>query len=721
MVAQAFTTSATPGTLTSVAVWLRNNAGSTGTYTVTLNASAGGQPAAVLSTLASSVSVVPYYDGTPVITPGTAPALSPNTTYFIEISGSSGMVWKGGTSAPTTSVTPTPSFTSFASSDSGATWGSLTGVYRDATIVVNEQAAVPDAPTIGTATAGNTTASVAWTAPAGNGSAILDYTVTSTPASSPCSTAATTCTVSSLSNGTAYTFTVHATNVAGNSAESVPSSSVTPRSSGGGGGGTPPPPTPTDSPSPSASPSVTMTSSPTVVPAASSTASSAQVIPHASSGSPSPSRPAASPTAPMTAIASPATPSTAPTPAATLTPTAGVSAAPTRSATASHGSLLSGTSLFRQDAPAGPAMNLSVSLHVGGVITDKAVSVSAAGLKPGSTVQIQVYSAEQVIGSATADGSGSAVIAATMPSDLPPGTQTIMAVGTGPDGQPVQSVGGFDLASDGTITALAPPGQVADPIRPGSDELQRAIAAGKPLYSVALYPAVVATVAVAGVAVVGLAGAGGLVNNSAGRTSHSSSRGKLAGVVTKKLKALKPHADGIGDRSRTWALPLTAAMDRWIAKVPRHVGKYSELASRLLVDGSWARAMFGSAAFILWVAGVVLGLFSAASVHFQALPPTLPVMLAIIVLGILDAAAGATAWIVIAVAALLTGHVTTLADVRTLLGLFVVCASIPLLAQAGGIIADGSLGSSGRLCHATSVLGVRCCFHVQGVERAQRT
>ena len=717
MVAQAFTTSATPGTLTSVAVWLRNNAGSTGTYTVTLNASAGGQPAAVLSTLASSVSVVPYYDGTPVITPGTAPALSPNTTYFIEISGSSGMVWKGGTSAPTTSVTPTPSFTSFASSDSGATWGSLTGVYRDATIVVNEQAAVPDAPTIGTATAGNTTASVAWTAPAGNGSAILDYTVTSTPASSPCSTAATTCTVSSLSNGTAYTFTVHATNVAGNSAESVPSSSVTPRSSGGGGGGTPPPPTPTDSPSPS----VTMTSSPTVVPAASSTASSAQVIPHASSGSPSPSRPAASPTAPMTAIASPATPSTAPTPAATLTPTAGVSAAPTRSATASHGSLLSGTSLFRQDAPAGPAMNLSVSLHVGGVITDKAVSVSAAGLKPGSTVQIQVYSAEQVIGSATADGSGSAVIAATMPSDLPPGTQTIMAVGTGPDGQPVQSVGGFDLASDGTITALAPPGQVADPIRPGSDELQRAIAAGKPLYSVALYPAVVATVAVAGVAVVGLAGAGGLVNNSAGRTSHSSSRGKLAGVVTKKLKALKPHADGIGDRSRTWALPLTAAMDRWIAKVPRHVGKYSELASRLLVDGSWARAMFGSAAFILWVAGVVLGLFSAASVHFQALPPTLPVMLAIIVLGILDAAAGATAWIVIAVAALLTGHVTTLADVRTLLGLFVVCASIPLLAQAGGIIADGSLGSSGRLCHATSVLGVRCCFHVQGVERAQRT
>lgn len=89
----------------------------------------------------------------------------------------------------------------------------------------------PNAPTIGTATAGNASATVAFT-PAATGDPATSFTATSTPGSITGTGAASPITVSGLTNGTAYTFTVHGTNTAGNSAESASSNSVTP--TGGG-------------------------------------------------------------------------------------------------------------------------------------------------------------------------------------------------------------------------------------------------------------------------------------------------------------------------------------------------------------------------------------------------------------------------------------------------------------------------------------------------------
>jgi trimeric autotransporter adhesin len=88
----------------------------------------------------------------------------------------------------------------------------------------------PGAPTIGTATGGNASASVTFTAPTFTGrSAISTYTVTSSPGSITGTGASSPVTVSGLSNGTAYTFTVTATNARGlTSLPSAASNSVTP-------------------------------------------------------------------------------------------------------------------------------------------------------------------------------------------------------------------------------------------------------------------------------------------------------------------------------------------------------------------------------------------------------------------------------------------------------------------------------------------------------------
>ena len=87
----------------------------------------------------------------------------------------------------------------------------------------------PDAPTIGTATGGDTSASVPFTAPAGvGGSAITSYGVQSTPDGIQASGSSSPISVTGLTNGTPYTFAVWALNSYGPSAFSAASNSVTP-------------------------------------------------------------------------------------------------------------------------------------------------------------------------------------------------------------------------------------------------------------------------------------------------------------------------------------------------------------------------------------------------------------------------------------------------------------------------------------------------------------
>jgi len=196
----------------------------------------------------NSVTVTPAVAGAPTI--GTASAGNGEATVSW-----TAPAFDGGSPITGYEVTPyigtvAQTATVFDSTDTTQTVTGLTNgtTYKFTVAAVNElgfsgqsaksnaviPATVPDAPTIGTATAGNTQATVSWTAPASNGGLpVTSYVVTpyvNAVAQTPAvfNSTATTQTVTGLTNGTAYTFTVAATNGIGTGAESAPSNEVTP-------------------------------------------------------------------------------------------------------------------------------------------------------------------------------------------------------------------------------------------------------------------------------------------------------------------------------------------------------------------------------------------------------------------------------------------------------------------------------------------------------------
>jgi hypothetical protein len=91
----------------------------------------------------------------------------------------------------------------------------------------------PSAPTIGTATGGDTSASVAFTASSYIGKGTITYTATSSPGGLTATGASSPLTVTGLTNGTAYTFTVVGnTNYGVASVASAASNSITPAAQG---------------------------------------------------------------------------------------------------------------------------------------------------------------------------------------------------------------------------------------------------------------------------------------------------------------------------------------------------------------------------------------------------------------------------------------------------------------------------------------------------------
>ncbi len=142
----------------------------------------------------------------------TAPSTggSPITGYTVTTSPGGAHDPASGTSVLVTGLTDGQAYTFTVA----ATNSIGTGAASSASSPVTPAAAVtaPGAPTAVGAVPGDGQATVSWTAPSNGGSPITSYTVTSSPGTIVMTSSTTSALVTGLTDGTAYTFTVTATN-----------------------------------------------------------------------------------------------------------------------------------------------------------------------------------------------------------------------------------------------------------------------------------------------------------------------------------------------------------------------------------------------------------------------------------------------------------------------------------------------------------------------------
>ena len=139
---------------------------------------------------------------------------------------------------------------------------------------------------------------------------------------------------------------------------------------------------------------------------------------------------------------------------------------------------------------------------------------------------------------------------------------------------------------------------------------------------------------------------------------------------------------GIGDRSWTWRWPATRALDALAFTLPARLAPRSPLLARVVADGTYLRAMLGSSALLGPLAGLALGVAAVSDSGGDALPPATALVIAIAVLGVLDATAGFVAVLTFAAGVVALGGVDSNAGLRVMLALGALWFVLPVLAGA---------------------------------------
>lgn len=157
--------------------------------------------------------------------------------------------------------------------------------------------------------------------------------------------------------------------------------------------------------------------------------------------------------------------------------------------------------------------------------------------------------------------------------------------------------------------------------------------------------------------------------------------GDIASADVTKV-AFQKRSLSWGDNSRLWKISHRPFLEEKFKSLVEGISLISPLGSRILLDGSYLRAMLSGLSILPALSGVFLGIAMMQDAQWQPFPASVALLILAIFLSTLDATAGLTSALVVATISISTGNVNTLDTFMSLLGF---CAILVM----PGLIASG--------------------------------
>ena len=301
------------------------------------------------------------------------------------------------------------------------------------------------------------------------------------------------------------------------------------------------------------------------------------------------------------------------------------------------------------------------------------ITIAGSGLKPFTPAATWLFSTPTKLGQLQVDGNGNFSEQYAIGDVVPPGDHTAQLNGIAPDGT---------LRSVEVAVEIVPTAEEAAPVVVQSSSTSKTPPLAPPMSNsatIALLASALALLAVSRKS----PDAAPVQNESPNSDTPSEGnveREEAGGDIASVGAEYGAHSNELReDRLRT---PRFEWVDLLLNRIASSFDRVSPLISRVADDGAYVRTLLGFMWLLLPLAAITAGIASAFDTDFIVMIPSLKFVIAICILGVIDAFAGMLFALSFGVALLLGGGFTSVDSVRGFLGIAVFSFAPPLIAAS---------------------------------------